>query len=373
MSRTWARYIAVLYLGHFLSVLGAVVVVFLVADFGDRLKLLVNHGLGDVLELYVSKALVAVQQLGPAAMLLGAGAAVSTLRRRGEYTAIRALGGSRRHVYVPVAVVSLGLALGLSAWDELVAGPAGARVDAILFHRFGTWGDWRFFHVPRQWFRVQDHIFRVRGEAGPASLADVTVLRLDARFRLAERVDVERMVHLEGDTWELHGARARRFDAQGQAEEVFQGPTRRAFPGVGRDTFGVMLGKPEQMSLALLQAQRVVRERVGLSTERLDLALHNRFAYPLTGLMAALAAVALAARPSRRGHLTVALVEGLGVAGALWVLMLLARSAVLADRLPAWAAAWLPPLGLGLLALALGRWVERLAAARPAQPHGSAR
>ena len=358
MSRTFLRYVGRLYLAQLLLGLVAVVVVFLVADFGDRLKAYLDRPLADVLLLYWNKGLLSVQLLGPAAMLLAAGAAISTLRQRGELVGLRALGGSRAHLYLPVGVVALVAALGLSAWDEWIAGPAGRRVDAIARQRFQVWGDFNFFYLPRQWFRVGQNVFHVRHTA-PDGLFEVSVFRLSKDFSLEERIDAGQMVASPSGGWLLRDGEVRTFLPGGGGTQVAFTELERSFKGVGPDTFRVMLGKPEQMKFRDLLSQRDLRAKVGLQSSRYDLALHNRFAYPLTGVAAALLAVALAARPGRKGHLTAALVEGLAIVGVLWLMMVACRSAVLSEALPAALAAWFPVATLAAVALGVGRWSSR--------------
>jgi lipopolysaccharide export system permease protein len=358
MSPTFVRYVGRLYFAQLVLGLFAVVVVFLVADFGDRLKAYLDRPLTDVLLLYWNKGLLSVQLLGPAAMLLAAGAAISTLRQRGELVGLRALGGSRVHLYLPVGAVALAAALGLSAWDEWIAGPAGRRVDAIHKQRLGVWGDFNFFYLPRQWFRVGQHVFHVR-HTGPEGLGEVSVFKLSGEFSLEERIDAATMAAAPEGGWTLSDGEVRTFLSDGTQTHAAFAELKRDFPGVEPDTFRVMLGKPEQMKFKDLLAQRELRAKVGLPSSRYDLALHNRFAYPLTGVAAALLAVALAARPRRKGHLTAALVEGLAIVGVLWLLMVAGRSAVLSEALPAAIAAWTPVGILFLAAVGVGRWSSR--------------
>jgi lipopolysaccharide export system permease protein len=112
--------------------------------------------------------------------------------------------------------------------------------------------------------------------------------------------------------------------------------------GVSADTFRIRPGRPEQMRLPVLREQIVVREEVGLESRQFSLALHNRFAYPLAGFPAAMLAVGLALRPGRKGHLTVAIVEGLLISVTMWGLMVVARTLVLTERLTPVVAAWMP-------------------------------
>jgi lipopolysaccharide export system permease protein len=127
--------------------------------------------------------------------------------------------------------------------------------------------------------------------------------------------------------------------------------------GVTRDAFRIRKGRPEQMRVSELAEQVEARREVGLPTSQFALALHNRFAYPLAGVPAALLAVGLALRPGRRASLTSAIFQGLLIATALWGLMVVAKTLVISDRLPAGVAGWLP---LGVLVIAAGWvWVSR--------------
>ncbi|MBL8918274.1 MAG: LptF/LptG family permease [Myxococcaceae bacterium] len=359
MSATLFRLIARMYLGVFALALVGVVLIYLVADFGDRLNVFLNHPVAHVAELYWYKALMTTHQLAPAAMLLAAGATVSVLRKRAEWTAIQALGGSRWTVVTPVLVTALAVAGCLIVFDELVVTRAGEKVDVLMVHRFGRWGDYGFFYFPKQWFRVGDHIVHVRGATEDSGrLRDVTLYRLRNGFQLDARIDADALESRGGEAWVLFGARVRRFEADGSSALSLSPEYAFTMPGSDARTFRIRQGRPEQMPLADLQAQQVIRARVGLPVERFSLAMHNRFAYPLLGVAAALLAMSLALRPARRGHLTLALIEGLLVSLALFTFMLMAKALVLGERISPAAAAWTPIVGLVVLGFGLWGWAE---------------
>ena len=113
------------------AVLAGLLVVFLVADFVDRARAYTGpNWVRDVVELYGWKALVATHQLAPAALLLASATLVSLLRRRGELTAILALGFGRRVLFLPVGAVALVTAARPRADGRVRGGarqPAGGR------------------------------------------------------------------------------------------------------------------------------------------------------------------------------------------------------------------------------------------------------
>ena len=300
MSATVFRYVAKVYAGWCAACFFALWVVFLVADYGDRLKAYLDKPLADVGLLYFNKALVAAHQLGPAAMLLAAGAAVTALRRRGEVTAVLALGGSPVSLFAPVAAVGAVLTLGLLGFDEYVATAAGRNVDELQVQRFHSYGDYRLFYAPRRWYRVGDAFLFLRGEAAGDVQHDVSLLELGPGFSLAERLDAEAMTPLSGGRWRLDGVSRWTFGS----ETLVRSPAPSLeveLKGTSADTFRIRTGRPEQMRLPDLLQQRQLREKVGLPVQRYTLALHQRFAYPLTGLFAALLAVGLSLRRDRRG------------------------------------------------------------------------
>lgn len=353
---TLFRYVARLYLQYFLAIYLVVLVVFLIADYGDRVKTFVGQLWADVFLLYRNKALVAAQQLGPAAMLLAGSAAVSALRKRGELTAMKALSFSPAAIYLPIGLCALLGAGLLVLFDEVVATRAGAQVDEISVNRFNSWGDWRFHHSPARWFRLGERVFHLRGGDWERGFQEVTILTLSPSFELLERLDAQEMHRLGEGRWELRGVAERRF-LPDRTSPVTTAERRILELEADASVFRIRTGRPEQMRLAELSEQISARSSVGLPAARFALALHHRLAYPLTGFAAALLAVGLALRPGRRGHLTVALFEGLTVAMALWGLLVVGKGMVLAERLSAPVAAW-TPFAVLLLA-AIGLWLRR--------------
>jgi lipopolysaccharide export system permease protein len=342
VSRILFRYVLRTYLGLLLGVTAGLLAIFLVADFVDRAKTYTGpNWVADVTVLYGYKALLALQQLGPPALMLAAGAAVSLHRRRGEVTAFGSLSIGTGTLYLPVALAAFLAAGSLIAFDELVVVKAGPRVDEISTQRFNRWGDWRLYFVPKQWFRRNDLVFYLRKGNADRGFTDVTVLRLSPDFRLQDRLDAQQMRSLGGTRWELRNILERVFSQSGGSELRHLDKAEYDFQAT-RDDFRIRIGRPEQMKLLELKEQIRIRERVGLPSGQFKLALHNRFAYPLAAIPAALLAVGLAMRPSRKGHLTAALVEGLAIAIGLWGMMVVCRTLVMSDRLSPAVAAWAP-------------------------------
>ena len=352
---TLRRYVLRNYLVFVAGILGIVLAIFLVTDFVDRAKAYTGPNVvRDVSILYGYKALVFTHQLGSAVLLLAAGACVSALRKRGEVTAIGALSFGPSALYVPIGLVAFFACGGLVAFDEYVVTRAARQVEEITVHRFNRWGDWRYYFLPKQWYRRGDKVFYLRGGNADEGFNDVTILAVTNDFRLSRRIDAQSMKHVEGTTWRLEGMVDRTFAPEGSTK-LRLADSEAVELGAGPEGFRVKLGRPEQMRLAELNEQIRTRAEVGLPTRQFLLGFHNRFAYPFAGLPAALLAVGLALRPGRKGHLTAAMIEGLIVAVTLWGLMVVCRTLVLAERFPPIVAAWAPFAVLTIAAAVLWR------------------
>jgi lipopolysaccharide export system permease protein len=335
------RYVVRLYSTLFVGALAAALLIFLVGDVGDRWEMFLGKAAEDVFALYFNKTLVLVHQLSPVAMLLAAGVTVSVLRKRGEWLAMQSVGASRWVVLWPMALSAALIAAGVAAWGELVVTRAGPEVDRLMVQKFRLWGDYRFYYFPQTWFRVGRYVFHVRGGTDDAgAMRDVSVLVVDEHFRLQARYDAELFASQGGDGWHLTGVTGRRFLPSGEAPQVALPEMDLRVPGTTPETFALRVGRPELMRLGDLRRQQKVRRALGLSTERFQLAMHERFSFPFTAWVAALLAATLALRPGRRGHLTLTLVEGLGVTVTLFALLIVAKRLALAEHLPVAVAAW---------------------------------
>ena len=358
MGNLLFRYVAFRYLHLLVLIWLGLVVIFLVVDFGDQLKMYLARPIEDVLLMYWNKFLLCLSQMCPVAMLLAGGSSITVLAHRSEVKAMLALGASPWVLYAPVGLCALGVGIGLVVFDEKVATQAGRKVDELQVHRFKRYGKLGVYFIPKQWFHIEDTMFYMSSQE-KGVFQNVSVFRLSPSFQMLERIDAETMRHEEGEVWQLTEVRFRRFLEDGHIETQAEPVAFLRFPKSSADSFRIFSGRPEWMDLQTLWTQRQLRAQVGLSTPALSLALHNRFATPLLGVLGALLTVVLTQRPGRRGQLTLALTEGIFVSVLLWGSLVVGRTLVMGERITPALAAWAPVVFLGLLALGLGRCYTR--------------
>ena len=316
------RYVARRTLGAFVGALVGVVAIFLAVDFVDNAPGFAGPGWGwGVLELYAYKAAVVVHDVAPAAMLLGAALATSSFRQTREYTALRALGLGPWRLAVPVLAVTLLAGGALVVLHDVVGVQAAQRAEEIQALRFGRGGDRRRFlaaHEPKRWFRGHGgaRVYHLRGVLPEGGFERATIYELGPGFRLARRIDAQRMRPDAGE-WVLEEVEDRAFAADGTMT-LERAPQRRYRFDEPPDAFSVVPGGPKQMRWRTLLSQIKLRKRLGLAVSAFQLERYNRLAYPLAGVPGALLALALALRRNRKGHVASALVESVGVSLLFW-------------------------------------------------------
>ncbi len=357
--RILSRHITASYLKAFAGTLGVLTLIFLVVEFVDRSR----DYTGDNWQywaalLYANKALSVGYMLAPAAMLLACGITVASLRRRGEYTAIRALAIGPWRVLMPLALSGLFVCVGLILAGEYVVGPADMRVDEINAAHFRRAGSWRLFFGDKTWLRGKRNFYHLRSGNPDDGFQNVTLYSVGSGFRLLQRIDANLMRSTGGHTWKLTDGAVREYSENGELSY-------RPFAEMdvtleeSAESFRIRKGYPEQMRFGELREQIARRQTVGLVTERYELALHNKLASPFSGFPGLLLIFALSTRAGRRGRMSSTLAEGFFIIVLQWGLLVIFKAAAFAGYLSPGASAWTPNILLAVLSvIALRRFVR---------------
>ncbi len=364
MSPILWRYLLRLFVTFFAAILAGVTVLYLLVDYGDRQRLLHDLSTAQVLHLYALRSVMALQQLAPAAMLLAAGSTLSTLRQRGEWVALQSLGVSRLQVLTPILAAGLGLGVVLVVIDDQLVTRAALAARDLSPQGFQSFAARPAVSRDR-WFRVGNAFLQVRGAQTDDAFHEVALYEMTDDFRLARVIHASSLEALPQGQWLAREAAVHIFSADGGS--AFSQVPELALPlgALTREALLVSGALPEELRLSELRAQVDLRGRAGLPIHAWAYMMNLRVAYPLMGVAAALLAALLALRLSRRGHLTMVLLEGVAIAFLLIVLLTVSRTLVMSGRLSAIGAAWLPVVGL-LITLVVVLWSQRPRAVRVA-------
>jgi len=342
----------------FAATLGGVVAIYLVIDFADRAHAFTGRAWARAAaELYANKAAVVAYQLAPAALIIAAALLVTLLARRGELTALQALGVRPLRLAAPVALFATVLGIGLFWLGEEVVVRADARAEEIQVQRFNRWGDWATYHAGASWLRGRQGRIYHLGAQRDGGWEPATVLEIAAPFRLSRRIDARRIEPAGPQSWRLYDAVEMRYSLEGgpggTIDERRSALLLESFPETPAD-LALRSGRPQQLPWEQLREQVRRREQAGLQSREYQLALVERAAQPVQAIPAALAAWGVALhlqRPRRRMPLAGAVAAGMALSMFLWAVSVVAHALSLGGSLSPLAAGALPALASTLIAL----------------------
>ncbi|MGV3623891.1 MAG: LptF/LptG family permease [Archangium sp.] len=356
--KIFERYVAQLALGIFGAVALGMVALFVLIDFGDWVRVYIGRPVTDVIALYWYRSHLVFVQLGPAALVLACGLTITVVRRRGEWTALRALGASPITLLRPVLVVAVAASVALLAFEEFVVGTSGERADRIMVERFDRWGDFMAVYSPRRWFKAGDALVNVRGEFDEARLQDVRIFQLGARHELVAWTEAASLTWVSKGKWRADGARMLRLDGA-IVKSAEEGSIELSL-ALASEVTQLAVGRPEWMPLTVLVRQVELMRALELPTEATRFAIHRRGADLVATIIAALMASLLGLRARLKPSIPRTLLEGAGLCGGLFVTGMMSRSLAINSRLPPFAAAWLVPVILLAVAVVMLRRTEAI-------------
>jgi lipopolysaccharide export system permease protein len=333
----------------FFATLGGVVLIYLVIDFADRAHGFSGRAWGKaVAELYLNKAAVVAYQLAPAALIIAAALLMTLLARRGELTAMLAVGIRPLRLALPIAAFAAILGSSLFWLGEKVVVRADARVEEIQVKRFNRWGDWATYHAGSSWLLGQGGRIYHLGPQHDGGWEPATVLEIEPPFRLSRRIDARRL--------EPSGAHGLRFldatetryalsaEPGGSIEEKRVDVLVEEFPESPRDLL-LRSGRPRQLSWSQLREQVRLRLHSGQRAREYELTIAERVAQPLQAVPAALAALGISfamQRSRRRLPIAAAVAVGLGFSLILWAVSVVVHALSMSGTVPPSAAAAVP-------------------------------
>ncbi len=213
-SRQLALYAARLFLTRSLAVLVMLVLVLMTLDLlGESGKILNVPGNGEAeLWRYVSlRVPILISRFLPFSVLLGALIAFVGLNQHSEVISMKASGLSAHQILAPMIVASLGVAIALFAFNELVVVKSARTVNA--------WTDADYEPIPPSsgilsnvWIRDGDDMVRARivsGNGPTTRLRGVTIYERE-RGALARVIEADRAEQVPGG-WRLENVRT--YDA----------------------------------------------------------------------------------------------------------------------------------------------------------------
>ncbi|MGH7343307.1 MAG: LptF/LptG family permease, partial [Candidatus Rokuibacteriota bacterium] len=293
----------------------------------------------------------ALHQASPIVVLTATVFLFMELERHHELTALKAAGISLHRVSLPILVLAGAVSVVAFVYQETAAPVLNARGDEVDRVEIKKTSAPR--SEPRlQWYRWSDSEFaRVdRLDRVKRLVNGVTLVAIDAHFRLVKRLDVGEAVWASNGL-EFGRSVLREFGPDNTIHTVTQSgmPVRL---GDSLEALGAMPTQPSAMTFMELRAYvRHLRER-GQAVGTQALYLHSKLSFPLMSLVLAILAISCTARYRRGGRLVGGAIAVV-ITVAYWVVNSGALSLGRVDLLPPIVAAWAATIVFGGIGVAL--------------------
>src|SRR5207247_78223 len=252
------------FLAAFALSLAAFVVIYITAEFFDRLDGFLRHDVasGTIVRYFVFKLPLVVTQVTPFAVLVGALVGLGLLARQNEFVALRACGVSVWQITTPLLVLAALISAGAFAWNEAVVPYSAHRWHEIENLEIKGRGPASVFAGREVWFHGRAGFYNIdRVSPRKKTLWGLAVYQLDGDFRLARLIEADSATW-DGARWQLVGARTLDFAAAGVREQR-AAPRGFTIPETLED-FRAVSVEPEELSYGMLRRQIKDLRRKGL-------------------------------------------------------------------------------------------------------------
>ena len=359
LGSTASRYLIREFLGLLLPILLAFVLLFIIIDFFERLRTLLEYHATTIaaIKYFLFKVPLMITLVLPPAVIAAMLVSLGMLSRRNEIIAFRASGISLVQTAIPLLATALVISLAALAWNETVVPYSAQRfqyvnvVEIKKQRQKGILSERNIWYHGANGFYSIDHLDPRR-----ETLAGVTVYRTGPDFGVRAIVEVP-SAQWTGTEWQLSGAVERSIAADGQVS------TRAVEPGTvvipeSLSEFLDVHRDPEELSYLALRRRVMALYRKGIDASAFMVGLHLKLAVPFMSLVLAAVAIPLAGRVSRHPSLAGTVGVGFSVGFVYWIVLGLANSLGVSGALPPLVAAWAANVIFTLVALALFLFAE---------------
>jgi len=318
---------------------------------GESGKILKPAGNGEAeLWRYVSlRVPVLISKFLPFSVLLGALIAFAGLNQHSEVVSMKAAGLSAHQILAPMIAASLGVAIALFAFNELVVVKSARTLSA--------WDAADYKPIPpasgilsNVWIRDGDDLVRARivtGRGPTTELRDVTIYERDYGA-LAKVVDADKATQVPGG-WRLENVRT--YDAR--MNIVMRSPEATNLGGVDPTRFTLAKVDPAERDFIALHRSIGELEAAGRPTEEARTGWWHKISGPLSTMLMPLLAATAAFGLARSGKVLLRATIGMALGFAYFVADNFSLALGNYGAYPPFLAAWAP----FLLFLLIGEFV----------------
>jgi lipopolysaccharide export system permease protein len=319
----------------------AFIVVYLIADFSDRIDDFLKHQapVGAIVRYFLVRIPLIVNQVLPIAVLAAMLLSLGGFSRHNELTAMRACGVSSAQIVAPLVGVCLALSAFIFAWNEKVVPYFATRAHYINTIEIkkrqmqGLLGD------QQVWAHGQDTFYNIQSfDARSRTLVGITIYPIDPEFHLKGLLEIPK-AHWNGTQWAFRQGVQRVFGSDGEIQTVALEPGTLDLREKPADLMAARRDA-EEFSYGELSALIDNLRKKGLDTTEYLVDLHLKLAVPFVCTVMALISMPLGMRNLRSSSLANNIGVGLLIGASYWFVLALAVSLGHSGALPPIVAAW---------------------------------
>lgn len=345
------RYLLREYLKIFSLALLALVIIYLLVDFFEKIRKFVEYGAGalPVLAFFSLKLPRIVFEVTPLALLMATVLVLSYFSKTQEITAMKASGVSLIRVMTPLLGLGLivGLVLFMANWSLIAK--ANRQANMIKQTQIEKKPQTGYFRQHQVWLRLSSRTFFNVQLIEPSQnvMYGVSLYKLSPDFSLQEMLEAKELRYENGQWWMINGVHrtfgpdfiihTEKFEARivilNRNPEDFQ---------------NVMLREDEMTYQELEQVQQRL-SREGFNARRYQVEMSSRVALPFISLIMVLVGIPSGLRGGPRPGLAKGIGLCLVIAVAYWFVLSLSLSLGRSGVLPPVLSAWLANLTFGAM------------------------
>lgn len=348
------RYILVIFCRFFLMILAALVALYALIDFLEKVDDFIEHGAGLIhyllfpiynLPLMLSNTL-------PMAVLLAAFATIGSLSRTSQLTALYGGGINLGQLSRPMFFCALLLSVAAFLSNAWVMPLANRQANYLMETELRGSSPVRVVSSDL-FLRDGDRILNI-ASVFPAKeeLTGISLLHFDDNFALVKRTDARHGRYVGDGRWRLQNAQTWTFSEEDpqilsyvQTEELVVDLGKRP------EELVEQWQNPEDMTLAELLNRAQRRAAQGHDVRPLHIETQTRLARSATPLIMVLLGIPFALQRGRQASFALGFIGSLVIFMAYFVLEATFTAFAHAAILPVWVAAWAANLLLGLVGL----------------------
>ncbi|MBE0596517.1 MAG: LPS export ABC transporter permease LptG [Desulfuromonadales bacterium] len=338
------RYVLASFGRIFFLSLAAFAGLYLLVDFFERIDNFLSHQarLHHYLLYFASKLPVIVVQVLPLAVLMGVFLALGGFSRTSELTAMRAGGISLWRVAAPLLAASAAATVFMLIASEFLVPTTSRVMNRVLEVEVKGKAE-KSLRRDNLWLREGDTLIHVRlATPEHRALEGITLLQMDAEFRLLTRTDARDAVY-NGDGWLLRQVTVREFAAGGDESTQIDHLAESFWP-FARSPEDFAIPDEQNLELGIRDLYRLVDrlQAEGYDATRYRVDLHTRLATPFACIILAFLGIPFALQKGRNTGLAMGVTLSVGIGIAYFIVQAMLQafgySSVLSPVVAAWAA-----------------------------------